>query len=89
MAAAFNDAGAFGSPSPGPIGIPDSASALAPYAAVGPVLVAMCSSLLTPAVGWTGPKLRWSLSMDETERTELVALAAPCENSVVEYESAP
>lgn len=51
--------------------------------------MAMCSSLLTPAVGWTGPKLRWSLSMDETERTELVALAAPCENSVVEYESAP
>ncbi|MET9925918.1 MULTISPECIES: hypothetical protein [unclassified Streptomyces] len=51
--------------------------------------MATCSSLLTPAVGWTGPKLRWSLSMDETERTELVALAAPCENSVVEYESAP
>ncbi|MFJ8846046.1 HNH endonuclease family protein [Streptomyces cyaneofuscatus] len=38
---------------------------------------------------WTGTKLRWGLSVDDTERTALLELAAPCEDSVVDYEVAP
>ncbi|WP_239476253.1 HNH endonuclease family protein [Streptomyces sp. CS090A] len=38
---------------------------------------------------WVATKLRWSLSADDTEQTALLELAAPCEDSVVEYEAAP
>ncbi|MFE9016687.1 HNH endonuclease family protein [Streptomyces cyaneofuscatus] len=38
---------------------------------------------------WVATKLRWGLSADDTEQTALLELAAPCEDSVVEYEVAP
>ncbi|MFJ1958846.1 hypothetical protein ACIOGT_33440 [Streptomyces microflavus] len=45
-----------------------------------------------PRSGWLAERPRVgqaSLSADDAYRTALVDLAAPCEDSVVEYETAP
>ncbi|WP_331764086.1 HNH endonuclease family protein (plasmid) [Streptomyces anulatus] len=47
------------------------------------------SATCTYLVDWTATKLRWALTMDDTEKTALLNLAEPCANSVVEYKTAP
>ncbi|MFJ2101445.1 HNH endonuclease family protein [Streptomyces anulatus] len=47
------------------------------------------SATCTYLVDWTATKLRWALTMDDTEKTALLDLAAPCAESVVQYESVP
>ncbi|MFB7049737.1 HNH endonuclease family protein [Streptomyces microflavus] len=47
------------------------------------------SATCTYLADWTATKLRWDLSADDAERTALLELAAPCTDSVVEYEAAP
>ncbi|WP_331756075.1 HNH endonuclease family protein (plasmid) [Streptomyces anulatus] len=47
------------------------------------------SATCTYLVDWTATKLRWTLTMDDAEKTALLNLAEPCADSVVEYESAP
>lgn len=47
------------------------------------------SATCTYLVDWTATKLRWALTMDDTEKTALLELAEPCADSVVKYETAP
>lgn len=47
------------------------------------------SATCTYLVDWTATKIRWALTMDDTEKTALLNLTAPCADSVVEYETAP
>lgn len=46
------------------------------------------SATCTYLVDWTATKLRWALTMDDTEKTALLNLAEPCTDSVVEYKTA-
>ncbi|MER6113769.1 HNH endonuclease family protein [Streptomyces hirsutus] len=43
----------------------------------------------TYAVDWVATKLRWQLTVDDTERIALEELAADCDGQTVEYEPAP
>jgi len=47
------------------------------------------SALCTYLEDWTGTKLRWELTADQTEHDTLLRLAQDCPDSVVTYEPAP
>jgi hypothetical protein len=52
-------------------------------------LPSAASAHCTYTVDWVGTKLRWGLTVDDTERAALAQLADGCTGEIVEYEPAP